>query len=193
LALFAIGGLTGVFLGALRTDVHLHDTYFVVAHFHYVMMGGTFIAFVGGLHHWWAKMTGKLYSELWGRVAAVMVFVGFNLTFFSQFILGINGMPRRYHSYHLVSPERLPVFQFWHQLSTAGSYLLAVGLFVILGYLLHSLFRGKPAPANPWNGKSFEWRTATPPIEHNFHEAPVCTEGPYEFDEIEGREAKKPA
>ena len=168
LVLFAIGGLTGLFLGTLATDVHLHDTYFVVAHFHYVMMGGTVIAFIGGLHHWWPKITGRMYSEKWARVAAALVFIGFNTTFLTQFVLGSQGMPRRYYSYDKVAPDLLPVFQFWHQLSTIGSMVLGLGLFIILFYLAHSLFRGERAPANPWGAKSLEWATSSPPPTHNF-------------------------
>jgi cytochrome c oxidase subunit 1 len=176
--LFTIGGLTGIFLGTLATDVHLHDTYFVVAHFHYVMMGGTVIAFLGGLHHWWPKMTGKVYNETWGKIAFVLIVVGFNMTFFSQFLLGTRGMPRRYHEY-------LPQFAFWHQVSTVGSQILGIGLFTVMIYLLASIFRGKRAPHNPWNGISLEWHTATPPITHNFVEQPVVDSGPYDFPEIE--------
>jgi cytochrome c oxidase subunit 1 len=179
LFLFTIGGLTGLFLGTLSVDVHLTDTYFVVAHFHYVMMGGTFIAFLGGLHHWWPKMTGRLYSESWGRIACALVFVGFNLTFFTQFLLGTHGMPRRYHEY-------LPRFRTLHVLSTVGSQILGVGLVIVLVYLLRSLARGAArSPADPWGGKSLEWATATPPTTHNFAEQPVVAGGPYEFDEIE--------
>jgi cytochrome c oxidase subunit 1 len=176
LIIFSIGGLTGVFLGVLSVDVHLTDTYFVVSHFHYVMMGGTVIAFLGGLHHWWSKITGKSYNETWGRVAAVLVFLGFNLTFFPQFIMGVQGMPRRYHEY-------LPQYQMMHVLSTLGSWLLAAGLFITLGYLTASLVRGRKAVSNPWNGKSLEWSTESPPIEHNFHHQPVVTADPYVFDE----------
>lgn len=176
--LFTIGGLTGLFLAPLATDVHLHDTYFVVAHFHYTMMGGTIIAFIGGLHHWWPKITGKLFNETWGKIACAMVFVGFNITFISQFIMGSRGMPRRYHSY-------LPQYEWMHQLSTIGSTLLGVGLIIVAIYLIHSLIRGKPSPHNPWGGVSLEWHTATPPIEHNFTEQPVVQKGPYDFDEIE--------
>jgi cytochrome c oxidase subunit 1 len=178
LLLFTIGGLTGIFLGALATDVHLHDTYFVVAHFHYVMMGGTVIAFLGGLHHWWPKMFGRSFSERWGRIACALVFVGFNVTFFSQFLLGTRGMPRRYAQY-------LPQFQALHQLSTVGSMILGLGFFIMAGYLVHSLVRGRAAGPNPWGGKSLEWSVASPPPVHNFHEIPVVTTGPYEFDEIE--------
>jgi cytochrome c oxidase subunit 1 len=177
--LFTIGGLTGVFLGALSVDVHLHDTYFVVAHFHYVMMGGTVIAFLGGLHHWWPKITGRLYSERWAKVSWAMVFIGFNLTFFAQFILGSRGMPRRYHGY-------LPEFALWHQVSSVGSLLLSLGLFVVLFYMLHSVFRGDRAPRNPWGGVSLEWQSATPPLAHNFVGQPVVDSGPYDFPEIDG-------
>ena len=182
---FSIGGLTGLFLSTLATDVHLHDTYFVVAHFHYVMMGGLVIAFIGGLHHWWPKMTGRMYNENAGRIASVLVFIGFNLTFFSQFFMGSKGMPRRYHSYDRVSEPLLSNFKFWHNMSTGGSYILAVGLFMTLGYLLWSLRKkGTRSPHNPWGGVSMEWETATPPIEHNFNAQPVCTKGPYDFPEI---------
>lgn len=180
LFLFSIGGLTGLFLGALSVDVHLHDTYFVVAHFHYVMMGGTIFAFIGGIHHWWPKMTGRMYSEKLAFVGCLLNFIGFNLTFFSQFIMGSRGMPRRYASY-------LEEFQAFHVASTIGSYILALGLFLTLFYLLHSLFRGAKAPQNPWAGISLEWQTATPPIEHNFHDTPVVKHGPYDFPEIDER------
>ncbi|MCB9556446.1 MAG: cytochrome c oxidase subunit I [Deltaproteobacteria bacterium] len=186
LALFTIGGLTGLFLGTLATDVHLHDTYFVVAHFHYVMMGGTFIAFLGGLHHWWPKFTGKQYNEALGRFCAVMIFLGFNVTFFSQFMLGSQGMPRRYHAYDKVSADLLPTFEMWHRTSSIGSFILGSALFIVLFYLLHSLFRGKPAAKNPWGGKTLEWQTESPPITHNFATDPVCEHGPYDFDVIEG-------
>ena len=175
LFLFTIGGLTGLFLGTLATDIHLHDTYFVVAHFHYVMMGGTLIAFFAGLHYWWPKMFGKRYSEKWGRIAACMIFVGFNVTFFTQFIMGTRGMPRRYYNYP-------PEFETFHQISTAGSYLLAIGFFTMATYLIHSLIAGKPAPANPWGGNSLEWHTPSPPPQFNFDDEPP--EGdPYDYGE----------
>lgn len=181
LFLFSIGGLTGIFLGALSVDVHLHDTYFVVAHFHYVMMGGTIFAFIGGIHHWWPKMFGRMYNERWAFIGCALNFVGFNLTFFSQFIMGSRGMPRRYATY-------LPEYQDFHIASTIGSYILAVGLFVTLFYLIHSLIKGERTPANPWQGVSLEWETATPPIEHNFHDTPIVRNGPYAFPEIEEAE-----
>jgi cytochrome c oxidase subunit I len=172
---FSIGGFTGIMLGVLALDVHLHDTYFVVAHFHYVMMGGSVIAALGGLHYWWPKMTGKMYNETAGRIAAVLVFVGFNVTFFPQFIMGAQGMPRRYYDY-------MEQFQSMHVWSTVGSYIMGVGLFMILGYMMWSLFRGRPAPANPWGALTLEWTHATtPPDHHNFHETPIVTRGPYDY------------
>jgi cytochrome c oxidase subunit 1 len=176
LFLFGIGGLTGLFLGALATDVHLHDTYFVVAHFHYVMMGGTVIAFLGGLHYWWPKMFGRMYSEKWGRIAALVVFVGFNLTFFTQFVMGSRGMPRRYYNY----PEQYTAY---HQLSTIGSYLMGAGFLIIAIYLLHSLVAGRRAPANPWGASSLEWQATSPPHPHNFAETPAMRD-PYDFSDL---------
>lgn len=178
LFLFTIGGLTGLFLGTLSVDVHLHDTYFVVAHFHYVMMGGTIIAFIGGLFHWWPKITGYMYRESWGVVSSIIVFIGFNLTFFSQFIMGSRGMPRRYASY-------LPQYENFHIASTIGAFMLAFGLFIALCALIEAIFGKRPSPKNPWGGKSLEWETETPPIEHNFHHTPVVVDGPYDFKEIE--------
>ncbi len=178
LFMFTIGGLTGLPLATLATDLHLHDSYFVVAHFHYVMMGGTIIAFVGGIHHWWPKMFGKLYNERWAIVGCVLVFIGFNLTFFTQFILGTRGMPRRYASY----PDE---FQFLHQLSTIGSWILGIGFLVHLGVFVHSLVAGRKAPENPWGGLSLEWETESPPIEHNFHHEPIIKHGPYDYDTVQ--------
>lgn len=171
--LFSIGGLTGLFLGALAVDIHLHDTYFVVAHFHYVMMGGTLVAFMGGIHHWWPKMFGRMYNENWGRFACFLIFVGFNLTFMPQFVMGSRGMPRRYYDY-------LPEFTIFHQLSTIGAYILAVGFIITAIYLVHSLFYGKIAPANPWGGASMEWKCSSPPPHDNFPEPPRVTD-PYDF------------
>jgi cytochrome c oxidase subunit 1 len=173
--LFTIGGLTGLFLGMLAVDVHLHDTYFIVAHFHYVMFGGTVIAFLAGLHYWWPKLTGRLYEEGGARIAFWLVFVGFNVTFFTQFVMGSQGMPRRYYDYP-------PRFEIYHQISSVGSYVMAVGFFVIAAYLLQSLFRGRLAPANPWGGNSLEWWTASPPPHDNFAETPEA-EDPYDFHE----------
>jgi cytochrome c oxidase subunit 1 len=179
LGLFLIGGLTGLFLGSIGLTVHLTDTYFVVAHFHYVMVGGQVIAYLGGLHYWWPKMTGKMYSEFWGKVSAMLVFVGFNLTFFPQFILGYMGMPRRYASY----PEELQVLNIF---STAGASVLGVGLVMPVVYLTHSLIYGKPAGDNPWMLPGLEWRTSSPPPTENFEKPPVVTWEAYEFGEESG-------
>lgn len=178
LFLFAIGGLTGLFLGALATDIHVHDTYYVVSHFHYTMMGGTLIAFIAGLFHWWPKMFGKMPLEPFGKLSAWLVLIGFNLTFFPQFIMGTRGMPRRYHGY-------LEEFAIFHQLSTAGSLVLALGLVVAAVSLFGSLFSKKKAPDNPWGAMTLEWTAATPPIEHNFEGTVVCEHGPYEYPEID--------
>ncbi len=174
LFLFSIGGFTGIMLGALSVDIHLHDTYYVVAHFHYVMMGGTLIALLAGLHYWWPKMTGKMYNETWGKISAVLIFIGFNMTFLPQFIMGSQGMPRRYYNY-------IDQFQPFHQTSTIGSYILGVGFLIILVYLLHSLFAGKKAPSNPWNSRALEWQSTSPPDFHNFSHTPVVINGPYDY------------
>ncbi len=175
--LFTIGGLTGLFLGALSTDMHLHATYFVVAHFHYVMMGGTLVAFLGGLFHWWPKMTGKMFNDFAGMVSAGIVFVGFNLTFLPQFVLGTRGMPRRYASYAME-------FQDLHRLSTIGALMLGIGLLVAAVTLFHSLFYGRKAPRNPWGGATLEWECSSPPPHDNFSSAPTVGD-PYDFSKIE--------
>jgi len=172
--LFTIGGMTGLFLASLALDVHMHDTYFVIAHFHYIMVGGAVMAFLGGIHFWWPKITGRLYSDGWARFAAILIFFGFNLTFFPQFILGYLGMPRRYHEYP-------PEFQVLNVLSSAGASILAVGYLLPLCYLFWSLRRGAPAGPNPWHAKGLEWRTPSPPPTHNFASIPVVTEGPYAY------------
>jgi cytochrome c oxidase subunit 1 len=171
--LFGIGGLTGLFLGSLATDIHLHDTYFVVAHFHYVMFGGTVIAFLGGLHYWWPKMFGRMYSERLARIACLLIFVGFNVTFFTQFVMGSQGMPRRYYDY----PLR---YEGYHQLSSIGSYVMAIGFFLVAAYLLYSLVAGRRAVVNPWGAATLEWRTASPPIQENFLETPQVHH-PYDY------------
>ncbi|MCY4000631.1 MAG: cytochrome c oxidase subunit I [Bacteroidetes bacterium] len=181
LFLFTIGGLTGIMVGVLAVDVHLHDTYFVVAHFHYVMMGGALIGLIGGLHYWWPKMTGRMYNEKAGVIAAILVFIGFNLTFFTQFFLGSKGMPRRYHDYSEFL-ETFPEFAALNMTSTIGSYILGVGLVMILIYALYSLVRGPRATANPWGACTLEWtHTETVPDEHNFHDTPLVTRGPYDY------------
>ena len=163
--LFTIGGLTGIPLAVLSTDIHLHDTYYVVAHFHYVMMGSALIAMIGGLHHWWPKMTGRMFSEFWGKIACALVFIGFNVTFFTQFMLGSQGMPRRYYAYQ-------PEFQIYHHISTGGSYIMGLGFLITAIYLIHSLYAGRKAPANPWGGASLEWQCTSPPPHDNFATTP---------------------
>ena len=165
LVLFTIGGLAGIHLATLNTDVHLHDTYFVVAHFHYVMMGSALIGMIGGLHHWWPKITGRMYNENLGRIGCITVFIGFNVTFFTQFFLGSQGMPRRYYDYQ-------PEYQIYHVISTIGSYIMASGFLLTAYYLLASLFGGRLAPANPWGGRSLEWQCASPPPFDNFSTQP---------------------
>ncbi|HUS18299.1 MAG TPA: cytochrome c oxidase subunit I [Terriglobales bacterium] len=179
LGLFTIGGLTGLFLAALGLDVHVTDTYFVVAHFHYVMVGGMVLAYLCGLHYWWPKMTGRLYPELPGKAAAIIIFVGFNLTFFPQFILGYMGMPRRYHAYP-------PEFQVLNVLSTAGASILAIGFLLPMIYLAWSLKYGKPAGPNPWEATGLEWETSSPPPTHNFVGTPIVTTEPYHYGPKEG-------
>jgi cytochrome c oxidase subunit I len=174
--LFAIGGLSGLFLGALATDVHLTDTYFVVAHFHYVMMGGTMMGFMAGLHYWWPKMFGRMYSEKWARVAVFIIFVGINMTFFTQFLMGSHGMPRRYYNYQ-------PQYTSYHRLSSMGSMIMAAGFIIVAVYLIHSLRRGRVAGVNPWGGNSNEWKCPSPPPHDNFPEPPP-TEDPYEYGHL---------
>jgi cytochrome c oxidase subunit 1 len=176
LLLFTIGGLTGLFLGILAVDVHLHDTYFVVAHFHYVMMGSTLVAFLGALHYWWPKFTGRFYPESLGRVCSLGVFFGFNLTFLPQFVMGARGMPRRYWDYD-------PQYQIYHQLSTIGAFVLGTSLFVTVIYLIASFWNGKKAPRNPWGGSSLEWQAPTPPPLYNFEKPPVLHEL-YNYDDL---------
>jgi cytochrome c oxidase subunit 1 len=174
IGLFTIGGLTGLFLATLAVDVHVHDSYFVIAHFHYIMVGGMVMAFMGGLHYWWPKITGRLYPEFAGKLAAMITFIGFNLTFFPQFILGYLGMPRRYHAYP-------PEFQLFNVLSTAGASILGVGYLLPLIYFLWSLKRGRVAGPNPWRATGLEWQTPSPPPVNNFEQTPVVTGKPYAY------------
>ena len=178
LGLFTMGGLTGLFLAALGVDVHVTDTYFVIAHFHYIMVGGALMGYLGGLHFWWPKISGKLYPEGWARLSALIVFIGFNLTFFPQFILGYLGMPRRYYQYP-------PEFQVLNVLSTAGATVLGIGYLLPMIYFLWSMRYGKPAPDNPWNAAGLEWQTQSPPTTFNFPEEPVVTWEAYNYDEID--------
>jgi cytochrome c oxidase subunit 1 len=174
IGLFTMGGLTGLFLASLAVDVHVHDTYFIVAHFHYIMVGGAVMAYLGGIHFWWPKMTGRLYPEGWARLAAVTIFLGFNLTFFPQFVLGYLGMPRRYHAYP-------PEFQVLNVMSTAGASILAVGYLLPLIYLIWSLRYGAVAGMNPWKATGLEWQTLSPPPTDNFDVPPVVTREPYDY------------
>jgi cytochrome c oxidase subunit 1 len=174
IGLFTIGGLTGIMLAALGLDIHVHDTYFIVAHFHYIMVGGTVMGYLGGLHFWWPKMTGRLYPEWWARVGAVTIFLGFNLTFFPQFILGYLGMPRRYHYY----PEE---FQVLNVMSSAGASILGAGYLLPMVYLVWSMRYGPRASANPWGAKGLEWEIDSPPITENFERQPVVREEAYAY------------
>jgi len=180
IGLFTIGGLTGLFLASLGMDIHMTETYFVVAHFHYVMVGGMLLAYLAGLHFWWPKMTGKMYPEAPAKLAAITTFIGFNLTFFPQFVLGYLGMPRRYHSYP-------PEFQMLNVLSSAGASILAVAFILPVFYLLWSLKMGEPAGPNPWGATGLEWQIQSPPITHNFPETPIVTEPPYNYGQAPER------
>jgi cytochrome c oxidase subunit 1 len=181
IGLFTMGGLSGLFTAALAADVHLTQTYFVVAHFHYIMVGAMVSAFFAGLHYWWPKITGRMYPEMWARVAAAMIFFGFNLTFFPQYILGYFGMPRRYAHY-------APEFQILNVLSSAGASVLAIAYLMPLFYLTWSLFRGPRAPSNPWRATGLEWQTPSPPPKYNFQVTPVVTQAPYSYPKPEERQ-----
>ncbi len=172
--LFTMGGLTGLFVAALAVDVHVHDTYFIVAHFHYIMVGGAVMGYLGGIHFWWPKMTGRIYPEGWARLSAILIFVGFNLTFFPQYILGYLGMPRRYHVYP-------PEFQVLNVMSSAGASILGMGYFFPLTYLSWSLYFGKRASPNPWRATGLEWQTSSPPPTENFSETPVVLDEAYDY------------
>ena len=175
IGLFTIGGMTGLMLAALAIDVHVHDTYFVIAHFHYIMVGGAVMAYLGGIHFWWPKISGRRYPDWLGKLAAGIIFLGFNLTFFPQFILGYLGMPRRYHSYP-------PEFQVFNVLSTAGASILGIGYLLPLCYLIWSMRNGAPAGDNPWGASGLEWQTSSPPPKHNFDKPPDPTHQPYDYE-----------
>jgi cytochrome c oxidase subunit 1 len=174
IGLFTMGGLTGLFLASLATDVHLNGTYFIVAHFHYIMVGGAVMAYLGGMHFWWPKITGRLYPDGWARFAALVIFIGFNLTFFPQFMLGYLGMPRRYAVY----PEE---FQVLNVMSSAGASILGIGYLIPLIYLIWSIRYGPEAGPNPWGAKGLEWTTPSPPPTENFEKIPVVNEEAYDY------------
>jgi cytochrome c oxidase subunit 1 len=182
IGLFTFGGLTGLMLATLGLDIHVHDTYFIVAHFHYIMVGGTIMAYLGGLHFWWPKISGRIYPEYWSRVSAWVIFVGFNLTFFPQFIVGYLGMPRRYHQY----PEE---FQVLNVMSTAGASILGIGYVIPLVYFIWSMRYGAYAADNPWGATGLEWETPSPPPTENFPETPTVSGRPYDYLTARDREA----
>ena len=175
IGLFTIGGLTGVFLAALGMDIHLTETYFIVAHFHYIMVGGSLMAFLGGVHFWWPKITGRTYPATLSKLSAVTIFIGFNLTFFPQFLLGYLGMPRRYHAY----PAE---FQALNVFSTAGATVLGAGYAMPLMYLLWSLKYGTAAGNNPWNATGLEWQSQSPPLTENYEQTPIMDHEAYDYE-----------
>jgi cytochrome c oxidase subunit I len=184
IGLFTMGGLTGLFLASLAVDVHVHDTYFIVAHFHYIMVGGAVMGYLGGIHFWWPKMTGRIYPEWWGRLSAGIIFIGFNLTFFPQFVLGYLGMPRRVHVY-------VDEFQVLNVMSSAGASILGVGYLIPLAYLIWSLRYGRLASSNPWDAVGLEWQTPSPPTTFNFDETPVVEHEAYEYQVVTDEEVEK--
>jgi cytochrome c oxidase subunit I len=177
LGLFTIGGLTGLFLASVPIDIATTDSYFVIAHFHTIMVGGTVSAFMAGIHYWWPKVTGKLYNEFWAQFAAITMFLGFNLTFLPQFVMGWLGMPRRYHFY----PD---VFQIWHILSSAGAVILAAAYLMPLFYLGWSIIYGEKSPSNPWHATGLEWQTLSPPPKRNFLRPPRVDADAYEYHDF---------
>jgi cytochrome c oxidase subunit 1 len=175
IGLFLVGGLTGLMLAMTGLDMDLHGTYFVIAHFHYIMVGGSVMAYFAALHFWWPKVTGRMYSDLWARIAAVLIFLGFNFTFFPQYLLGVRGMPRRYHAYP-------PEFQVLNLMSSMGAVVLALGYLLPLVYLAWSLHAGRKAGANPFDARGLEWQADSPPPTHNFDTPPRLPQQVYDYD-----------
>lgn len=175
IVVFSIGGLTGLVLGTLDTDIHLTDTYFVVAHFHYVMFGGMGLLFFASLHYWFPKMFGRMYNEKTAKLACWVFVIGFNCLYFPMFIMGYLGMPRRYYDY-------LPEFQTYHIIATVGSWIMITGMIIMFTNLIRGLYKGAPAPVNPWGATTLEWKVPSPPPLENFEEIPVVTHGPYHRD-----------
>jgi cytochrome c oxidase subunit 1 len=182
IALFGIGGLTGLFLGALATDIQVHDTSFVVAHFHYTMAGGVLMPFLAAVHMWWPKITGKMFNDRLGQWTCLLIAIGFNLTYFPLFIIGARGMPRRYFDYEKLL-DKNPEFATFHLISSVGAFLFVGGLALVVLYLVHSLFAGRRASANPWGGATLEWQTSSPPPHDNFKKPPEVGD-PYDFSHL---------
>ena len=173
---FLVGGLTGLMLAAVSVDFHLHDTYFVVGHFHYTMFGGGIFAFFGGLYYWGPKMWGKMFNKTWAIIALALQVIGFNMLYFTMMYMGYQGMPRRYY-------DHLPQFHDSHILASIGGMILVTGLFTMMGTLLYSIFKGEKAPDNPWGGTTLEWQIETPPTLLNFDTIPTVTDEPYAHNE----------
>jgi cytochrome c oxidase subunit 1 len=172
--LFTIGGLTGLMIGALSPNVHLHNTYFIVGHFHYVIFGGMGFGMFGAFHYWLPKITGKMYGKMTAVISWLVMFTGFNIFYFTMFILGWEGMPRRYYDYP-------PQYAELHTIASIGAFIMVAGFIVMAYNLLHSVFRGSPAPSNPWEGATLEWSLPSPPETEDFREIPVITRGPYDY------------
>jgi cytochrome c oxidase subunit I len=183
IALFSIGGLTGLMLGALAVNIHVTDTYFVVGHFHYVMFGGTGFALFGALHYWFPKMFGRMYEKKKAFIGWLLMNIGFNVLYFPFLILGYMGMPRRYYHY-------LPQFEELHRIATVGSWIMVAGIILVIVNLIISLKKGNKAAANPWGAATLEWTVPSPPPTEDFHKIPVLTHGPYDYSKYMGTGGK---